>query len=208
LASKRACFISLEGPDGSGKSTLAKLLAGRLRRQGRKVFLTREPGGSPQAARIRKLVLGAKGFLGPAAELLLFLADRAQHVADSIRPALDKGWVVISDRYSDSTLAYQGAGRGFPLARLKELNRFATGGLSPRLTLLLDLDAPHGLRRAAKRSGRDRMERSGAAFHARVRRAFLGLAKAEPGRIKVIKVSGLSKAQVLEAAFQHVKRVL
>jgi len=198
----------LEGPDGAGKSTQAGLLAAALRRAGRKVLLTREPGGSPQAAKIRKLVLGAKGFLSPAAELLLFLADRAQHVKDTLEPALKKGQVVICDRFGDSTLAYQGAGRGFKRDELRRLNRFATGGLKPDLTLLFDLAAPHGLRRAKRRGSADRMEKAGAAFHARVRAEFLALARSEPGRIKVIRVAGKAPEAVRDEAMGHIARHL
>jgi len=153
-------------------------------------------------------VLGAKGFLSPSAELLLFLADRAQHVSDTILPALKKGQVVISDRFGDSTLAYQGGGRGFPRAQVEALNRFATGPLKPKLTLLFDLKASQGLGRAKKRGPADRMEKAGAAFHARVRAAFLAIARREPKRVKVIQVDGKTPAQVRDEAMMHLKRHL
>jgi dTMP kinase len=173
-----------------------------------KVLLTREPGGSAQAAKIRALLLGAKGYLSPPAELLLFLADRAQHVKDTIEPALKKGQVVICDRFGDSTLAYQGGGRGFKAATIEALNRFATGGLQPKLTLLFDLKAPHGLKRAKKRGAADRMESAGAGFHARVRAEFLKLARRDAKRIKVIRVAGKTREEIRDEAMGHLKRHL
>jgi dTMP kinase len=209
LASRRGVFISLEGPDGSGKSTQAKLLAAELRRLGHRVLATREPGGSSQSAKIRALVLGAKGFLSPSCELLLFLADRAQHVTDTIEPALKQGKVVICDRFGDSTLAYQGGGRGFSLAQLGLLNRFATGGLKPQLTLLFDLGAQRRRRlRLARGNKPDRMEREGEAFQKRVRAAFLRLAKRDPRRIKLIAIGGKTPAQVRDLGMAQLKRLL
>lgn len=208
MARRRGLFISLEGPDGAGKSTQAKLLAAFLKRRGSRVLLTREPGGSAQAAKIRALVLGAKGYLSPSAELLLFLADRAQHVNDTILPALAQGQVVLCDRFSDSTLAYQGGGRGFKLEQLEPLNRFATGGLKPDLTLLFDLKESVGLGRAIKRGAADRMEKAGGKFHARVRAVFLRLAKKEPRRIKVLRVAGKSPDEVKDEAMTHIQRLL
>ncbi len=203
----KGIFISLEGPDGAGKSTQARRLASALRRKGRSVVLTKEPGGSKQSAFIRKLLLDARLHLDSRAELLLFLADRSQHLKDSLRPALAQGRIVLCDRYSDSTLAYQGGGRGFRLKELEALNRFATQGLKPDLTLLFDLDAPRGLKRATRKKT-DRMEAAGLSFHRRVRAEFLKLAKREPGRIKVISVASLSPAQVQAEAWKHVERLL
>ena len=205
---RRGIFITLEGPDGAGKSTQARLLKAAFRRFGRSVLLTKEPGGSKASAKIRELVLGSKRELSPAAELLLFLADRAQHVSDTLLPALKAGKVVLCDRYSDSTLAYQGGGRGFKPATVAGLNHFAAGGLKPDLTLLFDLAAPHGLTRAKKRGTADRMERAGAKFHARVRKAFLVLARREPRRIKVIQVSGKSPEQVRDEAWAIIQKAL
>jgi dTMP kinase len=202
-------LISLEGPDGAGKSTQARLLAAELRRMGRPVLLTREPGGSKQAEKIRALVLGAKGHLCPEAELLLFLADRAQHVRDTLLPALKQGKIVLCDRYEDSTLAYQGGGRGFRQSQVAMLNRFATGGLKPKVTLLFDLDGPSRLRMRQERGRRpDRMETLGEDFQQRVRLAFLGLARKNPGRIKVIPVQGRTPLQVRDAAMGHLRRYL
>jgi dTMP kinase len=208
LARRKGLFISLEGPDGAGKSTQARLLALELRRLGKTVLLTREPGGSPQAAKIRKLVLGAKGYLSPHAELLLFLADRAQHVKDTIEAALKKGQIVICDRFGDSTVAYQGGGRGFGILRLEALNRFASGGLSPDLTLLFDLKPGQGLSRARRRGAADRMEKAGREFHRRVRMAFLSLAKRHPRRIKLIRVAGRATGEIKNEAMAYIRRHL
>ncbi|MES2200893.1 MAG: dTMP kinase [candidate division FCPU426 bacterium] len=207
---KPGIFITLEGPDGAGKSTQLALLGRALTRLGHKVLLTREPGGSPRAAAIRRLVLDNKGELSTASELLLFLADRAQHVHDTLLPALEAGKVVLCDRYSDSTFAYQGGGRGYRAPLLRSLDRFASGGLKPQLTLLFDLDAPRGLGRAAKggRSKPDRMEALGLAFHSRVRGEFLKLAAKEPRRIKVIRVAGKSPAEVLDEGMSHLRKLL
>jgi dTMP kinase len=207
---KRGLFVTLEGPDGSGKSTQRRLLAAALRKSGRKVLETREPGGSPLAERIRDLVLDPrfKGFK-PGTELLLFEAARFQHVEDTIRPALAKGWVVLCDRFTDSTLAYQGAGRSLPLASVRWLNAFATQGLKPDLTLVYDLGVAEGLRRAKRfKGGSDRMERVKGAFHRAVRAAFLRLAKAEPRRVKLIKVAGLGPEAVAAAGLQHLLKRL
>ena len=181
-------FVSFEGPEGSGKSTQIRLLAEALGRLGYRVTQTREPGGSPVGREIRRLLLNTPVKPSPDAELFLFLADRADHVASIIRPALERGEVVLCDRYADSTFAYQGGGRGLSLPRLRRLNREATGGLNPHLTFLLDIPAEKGLARAGKREAgkKDRMEKEKLAFHRRVRSAFLRFAKAEPKRIKVL----------------------
>lgn len=185
---RKGLFITFEGPEGSGKSTQIRLLADTLKRRGLKVTVTREPGGSPVGQEIRCLLLNTPVQPAPDAELLLFLADRADHVAKVIRPALERGEVVLCDRYADSTFAYQGGGRGLPMERLRRLNREATGGLGPRLTFLMDLPVEVGLVRAGKREGgkKDRMEKEHLAFHRRVRAAFLRFAKAEPKRFKVL----------------------
>jgi len=185
---RKGLFITFEGPEGSGKSTQIRLLAEALRRRGIPVTVTREPGGSPVGLAIRRLLLDAPHPPSPGAEVLLFLADRADHVETVLRPALSQGEVVLCDRYSDSTFAYQGGGRGWPMARLRRLDREATGGLKPNLTFLLDLPVEKGLERAGKREGgkKDRMEKEKLAFHRRVRSAFRGLASTEPRRFKVL----------------------
>jgi dTMP kinase len=200
LAKKTGLFVTLEGPDGSGKSTQRALLAKHLRAFGYAVVETREPGGSPAAERIRALLLDAnlKG-LRAGAELLLFEAARLQHVHDTIRPALGAGKVVLCDRFTDSTTAYQGAGRAVDPKAVAWLNRVATGGLKPDLTLLYDLGVAQGLKRAHGAKGaKDRMEQADRAFHARVRASFLAIAKREPRRVKRIDVLAKSPQQVLE----------
>lgn len=176
-------FITLEGPDGSGKSTQAALLVERLKALGRDALLTREPGGGgPVAERIREMLLHG-GDMAGTTELLLFFAARAEHVAALIRPALAAGRTVVCDRYTDSTLAYQGAGLGMDADAIRRLHRFATGGLWPDLTLLLDVPPETGL---ARQKDVNRMEDRGLAFHTRVRDAFLGIARDHPERVRVI----------------------
>jgi len=194
LAKRRGLLITLEGPDGAGKSTQAGLLAEALRSRGLNVVQTREPGGSPLSAKIRALLLDPElRGLHPRAELLLFAADRRQHVADTIEPALRRGDWVLCDRFTDSTTAYQGAGRVLPAVELEWIQRFASNGLVPDKTLLLDLPIAVGLARARRRTaGADRMENSTPAYFERVRRGFLRLARRDPGRVKLIKVAGRS----------------
>jgi dTMP kinase len=179
-------FITFEGVEGAGKSTQARLLAERLRVQnGAHVLLTREPGDGPLGIRLRSLVLTPPDGIDVAelAELFIMLADRAQHVASAIRPALDAGSHVVCDRYIDSSVAYQGHGRGLDIARIEELNAFATGGLIPDRTILLDIDPAVGL---ARQKERNRMEAEDIAFHQRVRDGFSEIAKRHPERFLVI----------------------
>lgn len=189
-----SAFITFEGIDGCGKSTQLRMLASELRLRGREVIATREPGGTPLGTRVRQLVLDAEEQVDPLAELLLYAADRAQHVRTLVRPALDSGHVVLSDRYADATVAYQGAGRGFPDALVSELVVLATGGLMPGLTLIFDLPVDESQRRASRRSDRghkrDRLDAEDAAFHTRVRDAYLRIAAAEPERVHVIDAAG------------------
>ncbi len=172
-------FLTLEGLDGSGKSTQAGLLRAFLEERGLRVVLTREPGGG--LPEVRDLLLG--GELSPEAEYLLFSADRAEHVRRVILPSLEQGAWVVSDRYLDSSLAYQGFGRGLPLAWLLEVAKEATLGLTPRLTFLLDLPPEEALRRV---KDPDRLEREGLAFFQRVREGYLFLAEREPHRFVVL----------------------
>lgn len=198
--------MSLEGPDGSGKSTQRALLAKHLRSFGYDVVETREPGGSPVAERIRALLLDPelKG-LRAGAELLLFEAARLQHVHDTILPALAAGKVVLCDRFTDSTTAYQGAGRAVDPRAVVWLNRMATGALKPGLTLVYDLGVGPGLRRARQaKGGQDRMEQADKAFHGRVRAAFRALARREPRRVKRIEVTGRSPQAILELGLKLV----
>ncbi len=186
---KRGGFITLEGPDGCGKSTQAKRLAERLRNEGFRVCLTREPGGTDLAENLRSIILDPSLHIHPLTELMLYEASRAQHTAEIILPALRKKEIVICDRYYDATMAYQGYGRRLDLKNVKTLNTVAAGGLKPDLTILLDISSKEGLSRATK-NGADRMEKEKLAFHSRVRRGYLEIAKKEPRRIKIISGSG------------------
>ena len=183
-------FITFEGLDGSGKSTQLRMLASELRLRGREVVSTRELGGTPLGGLLRNVVLEAEEQVDPMAELLIFAADRAQHVRALVRPALDSGHVVLSDRYADATVAYQGAGRGFPPELIDEVVALATGGLLPDLTLIFDLTVDESLRRAGPRQKQDRIDSEEAAFHTRVRDAYLKIAAADPERVRVVDASG------------------
>ena len=182
-------LITLEKIERSGKSTQATRLRDTLIQDGIPVSLTREPGGSPLAERIRELILRAgEEPLAPGAELLLFLAARAQHVARTIRPALERGEVVVCDRFTDATIAYQGGGRTIPEPFLTSLNDWATGGLKPARTYLLDVPVDIGLERARKRTGApDRFETESKAFFEAVRARYLDLARREPERMMVLR---------------------
>jgi len=181
-------FIVFEGSEGSGKSTQAELLAKAMRRSGRRVILTREPGGTQLGERLRTLLLDPQiEAVSPLAEALLYSAARAEHVAWVIQPALDSGETVVCDRFFDSTLAYQGAGRGLDLGQLNAVQRFATGGLAPDLRILLDLPVEAGLaRRFADPKSINRIDSESQAFHQRVRDGYRALALAEPDRWLVI----------------------
>lgn len=181
-------FITFEGIEGSGKTTQAKLLKGYLESKGLEVVLTREPGGTELSERIRQLLADPSLPIRPEAELMLFMASRAQHVRELIRPALERGATVICDRFADSSAAYQGYGRGIDLELISALNEFATGGLKPDLTILLDLDPEEGLRRARRgRGDLDRIELEELEFHRRVREGYLEMARREPDRFVVIR---------------------
>ena len=180
-------LITMEGPDGSGKTTQISLLAKVLTSEGREVVQTREPGGTPLADRIRALVLDpAHDKMTARAEALLYMAARTQHTAELIRPAMERGAVVISDRYADSTLVYQGVARGLPMDSLIWLNRFATEELTPDLTLLLDGDTDCLAQRVTSRGNKDRLDNEDAEFHRKVREGFLLLAAQNPERFRVI----------------------
>jgi dTMP kinase len=192
----KGMFITFEGIEGSGKSTQIVLLANYLKSHGNRVVLTREPGGTPIGDQIRKILLDpANKSLDPAAELLLYAASRAQHLSEVILPALAAGSIVLCDRFSDATLAYQGYGRGLDRKMIRELDRIVTAGMRPDLTLLLDIDAAAGLARARGRNNsrgleaEARFENEEIAFHERVRQGYLALAKQEPERIRVVDAS-------------------
>lgn len=183
----RGVFITLEGGDGSGKTTQAELLREWLSGEGRTVLRTREPGGTEVGVEIREIVLHHRGDISPRAEALLYAADRAHHVATVVRPALERGDVVIQDRYIDSSVAYQGVGRVLDPEAVRGLSEWATEGLAPDLTILLDLDADAARERLDEaRTRYDRLEAEASEFHDRVRAAYLALAEAEPGRFLVV----------------------
>ncbi|WP_440312010.1 dTMP kinase [Leucobacter chromiireducens] len=183
-------FVTLEGGDGAGKTTQAELLEAWFVARGREVVRTREPGGTPLGAEIRRLLLHGGDEIGavdPRAEALLYAADRAQHVATVVRPALERGAVVVQDRYIDSSLAYQGAGRVLDGGEVRQLSEWAVDGLWPQLTVLLDLPTEAAAaRRQARGGASDRLESEAEAFHVAVREGFLALAAAEPERFLVL----------------------
>ncbi|MFQ5903822.1 MAG: dTMP kinase [Candidatus Binatia bacterium] len=192
------CLISFEGADGSGKTTQLKLLEGYLATQGKACLCTREPGGTTLGRIIRQALLETgEGEISSPTELFLYLADRAQHVQEVIQPALKSGRLVLCDRFTDSTLAYQGYGRGVDLDMLRHLNQVVSRGITPDLTFLLDCPVEVGLSRTAQRVVKqrsakrreDRFEREKVEFHEKVRRGFLELARAEPMRIYVLDAS-------------------
>jgi dTMP kinase len=176
-------LIVLEGGEGSGKSTQVARLAQNL---GGDVLVTRQPGGTPLGAIIRGMLLDPNQQICDRAEALLYAADRAQHVDEVIRPALAAGRTVISDRYIDSSIAYQAFGRGMSVATIRQMSLFATDGLAPDLTIVLDIDPQAGVARAAQRSAADRLEQEDVDFHWRVRDAFTFLAELDPGRYLVL----------------------
>ena len=201
----------LEGGEGSGKSTQCSRLAEALRARGHEVVLTREPGGTAVGRAVRTLLLDpASAGLDPRAEALLYAADRAQHVAEVVRPALERGAVVVSDRYVDSSLAYQGAGRALDAGQVAALSRWATGSLVPGLTVVLDVDPTTGLARAGRVDAPDRLEGEPLAFHQRVRSGFLALAASEPYRYLVVNAAlepDVVARRVLDAVVGAVREV-
>ncbi len=203
MSSGTGVFIAFEGGEGAGKSTRALALAGRLRAVGHDVVLTHEPGDSRIGPLIRAILLDpANAGLDARAEALLYAADRAEHVASVVRPALDRGAVVVTDRYIDSSIAYQGVARGLGAETIADLSRFATGGLLPDLTVVLDLPPTVGSSRLA--SPADRLEAEPHEFHARVRRAYIDLAGASPERYLVVDAT-LPEVQVDATILDAVK---
>jgi dTMP kinase len=189
-------FITLEGPEGAGKSTNREYLAERLREQGIHVLLTREPGGTPLAERIRELLLTPSAeAMAADTELLLVFAARAQHLAEVIRPALARGEVVLCDRFTDATYAYQGGGRGLSVERIGQLEQFVQGSLRPDFTLLFDLPIEIGLARAEARGRLDRFEQEARSFFQAVRHTYLERAAQAPARYRIVD-AGQSLTQV------------
>lgn len=188
-------FITFEGIDGCGKSTQLRMLASVLRVYGLEVVTTREPGGTSLGHKLRAALLDVEEQVDPLAELLVFAADRAQHVRKHLRPALETNHVVLSDRYADATVAYQGAGRGFDSKLIDQIVDLATGGLKPDLTLILDLSVAESTSRTRRRADskqKDRLDLEDAAFHTRVRDAYLEIARTEVERVRIIDARGSS----------------
>jgi dTMP kinase len=186
-------FITFEGIDGCGKSTQLRLLASELRVRGLEIVATREPGGTTLGQRLRAALLDVDEQVDPLAELLVFAADRAHHVRTLLLPALKSDQIVLSDRYADATVAYQGAGRGFESKLIQEIVQLATGGLRPDLTLLFDLSVAESAVRTRRRvanKNSDRLDSEDVEFHTRVRNAYLEIAKSEPDRFRVIDARG------------------
>lgn len=200
--SPRGVFVTFEGGDGVGKSTHIRYVANELRRSGREVVCLREPGGTGIGESLRAMVLDPdNGEISSEAELLMYEAARAQLVREVIRPALERGAVVLCDRFSDSTIAYQAYGRGLPLDFVRRANAFATGGIVPDRTILLVLgNTRKSLARATGAGAGDRMEQAGEVFHSRVNRAFLKLAKRDPKRIRIVRSSSSRKATAAAVA--------
>jgi len=183
----RGLFITFEGGDGSGKSTQLSLLVSWLEQRGRTVVTTREPGGTPLGDELREIVLHSRGHITPKSEALIYAADRAHHIATKVRPAIGRGDVVVQDRYLDSSVAYQGVGRNLGAEEIRRVSMWATDGLLPDLTVLLDLEETLGRERLdTSRTRFDRLESEEQEFHSRVRAAYLALAAAEPERFLVL----------------------
>ncbi|MBX3311138.1 MAG: dTMP kinase [Cryobacterium sp.] len=183
----RGLFITFEGGDGSGKSTQLSLLVSWLEQLGRTVVTTREPGGTPLGDELREIVLHSRGHITPKSEALIYAADRAHHIATKVRPAIERGDIVVQDRYLDSSVAYQGVGRDLGADEIRRVSMWATDGLLPDLTVLLDLEETLGRERLdTARTRFDRLEAEEQEFHSRVRAAYLALAQAEPERFLVL----------------------
>lgn len=207
----RGKFITFEGIDGSGKTTQLRMLAGDLRVKGLNVLTTMEPGGTPLGRRLRESFLETEETVAPLAELLLFAADRAQHVELLVKPALEEGKIVISDRYADATFAYQGAGRGFPETLVNQLIKIATNGLKPDLTLFFDVSIEKALMRTDSRNEagekKNRMDLETRDFYNRVREAYLKIAAKEKKRFRIIDANG-SVGEVSKQVLEIVKAFL
>lgn len=185
----RAMFITLEGGEGAGKTTSIAFVRAFLEQAGKKVLVTREPGGTPLGEKIRSLLLEGREDMHADSELLLMFAARAEHLTRVVKPALVAGAYVVCDRFTDATFAYQGGGRGVPATRIAVLEEWVQQGLRPDLTLLLDIPVDQGLQRAGQRSAPDRFEREAHEFFERVRQSYLAIAAREPQRVKIIDAS-------------------
>ncbi|MBQ3642041.1 dTMP kinase [bacterium] len=198
---KKGLFITFEGADGSGKTTQLNLVKEFLEKEGYDVVVTREPGALDIGQKIRNILLHHEGKVADRCEMFLFLADRAQHVETFIKPAVDSGKIVLCDRHTDSTIAYQGYGRGQDIELLKKLNKIATNGLTPDLTLLFDVSTEVAQERVGNE--KDRMESAGIEFHKKVRNGYLELQKLEPERIKLINANNS-----IDKVFENSKQVI
>lgn len=201
-ADQPGIFVTLEGPEGAGKTTQLKLLSRHLEALGHKHIVTRDPGGTSLGRQLRRILLHAETPVCPLTELLLYEADRAQHIAEVIKPALADGLLVLCDRYIDSTVAYQGYGRGLDFGLIDRLNQIATGGLKPELTILFDIESEAGLARLHP-SGHDRLEREAITFHHKVRNGYLEMAEKEPERWQII-----DSARPMSAVQEDLRRIL
>lgn len=186
---KKGLFITFEGIDGCGKTTQIELLKQDLEKKGYTVIVTREPGAKGLGEKLREILLNYDGEVSSNCESFLFLADRAQHIDTIIKPAIDKGTIVLCDRHTDSTVAYQGYGRQLNLEQIYQLNKIATNGIIPDITFVLDIDIDTSLKRIGK--GRDRMENSGREFFERVRKGYIEISNQEPQRVKLIQGNSL-----------------
>lgn len=207
MKKKQGIFISLEGIDGCGKTTLCNALKQAFSHTGQPLTCLREPGGTQISEAVRQILLNpAYTAMAPETEALLYASARSQVCAEIIRPALEQGHLVLADRYTDSTLAYQGYGRGLSLDFLKTLSRLCTAGLQPGLTLLLDIDPKTAILRRSERSPRqDRLEQEGLCFQEKIRNGYLSLAAENPGRIILLDAS-LPKGQLLQQALLHIEK--
>lgn len=203
----RSLFITVEGGEGAGKSTLLAAIREWFESRGREVIVTREPGGTPVGERIRDVLLHQAGDIDAATEILLIFAARAEHLSRVIRPALAANKVVLCDRFTDATYAYQGGGRGIPDQRIATLETWTQNDLRPDITLLLDVPVDIGLERAAGRSVPDRFEREQATFFQRVRQAYLSIAQRDPRRVHVIDASR-SAAEVRQSALSVLEKMV
>ncbi len=198
---KEGLFITFEGADGCGKTTQIKMLKDYLENSGYEVVLTREPGAKGLGEKVREILLNYDGEVSDRCESFLFLADRAQNIDTIVNPAVKAGKIVLCDRHIDSTVAYQGYGRGLDLERINMLNRLATDGKTPDLTLVFDIDVETSMQRVGK--NKDRMESAGVEFHNKVRNGYLEIAKLNPERVKVI-----DGRETIEKVFENVKSVV
>lgn len=198
MVDKKGLFITFEGIDGCGKTTQLNLLADYLRGFGKDVLITREPGAKGLGEKIREILLNYDGEVSPNCESFLFLADRAQHIDILVKPAVKSGSVVLCDRHTDSSVAYQGYGRGVDIERIRTLNHLATSGLKPSITFVFDIDVETSQKRVGKNT--DRMESAGVEFFERVRDGYLQIGQKEPERVKVI-----NACDTIENVFAQVK---